>query len=36
LKKTKDGSENYFLSLFTSSTDANAVKQVATKYERIR
>lgn len=36
LKKTKDGSENYFLSLFGSSSDANAIKQVAAKYERIR
>jgi len=36
LKKTKSGSENYFLSLISSSTDTNAVKQVVAKYERIR
>lgn len=36
LKKTKDGSENFFLSLFASTTDANAMRQVVEKYERIR
>ncbi|MBT0664770.1 phage head morphogenesis protein [Geobacter pelophilus] len=36
LKKTKDGSENYFLSLFGSSNETNAIKQVAAKYEKVR
>ena len=36
LKKTKDGSENYFLSLFLGSADTKTVRQALTKYERIR
>ena len=36
LKRTKDGQENYFLSLLSSTSDINATRQVAAKYERIR
>jgi hypothetical protein len=36
LKKTKDGGENYFLSLFASSNETKALKQVTTKYKKIR
>ena len=36
LKKNKAGSENYFLSMFGSSTDANAMKQVVAKYKKVR
>lgn len=37
LKRTKDGSENYFLSMFTTSPESKAVRAVRKKeYERIR